>query len=287
MSTRHIARTIVLQSLFEWDFNNGQKEITETLKHVKKEVTPEFDDQNFSLNLIKNIIKNKKEIDKLITKFAPEWPLNQITNVDRNILRIGVYELKLDKEIPPKVAINEAIELAKAFGGDASSKFINGVLGSVYKKMIEGGEKQSLASQGIKEISSGGVIYYKKDDGYYFCLILDAYNKWTFPKGHVEKGESLEETALRELEEETGLKKLKIKKYLGETEIKVHKPNKKSFCKLIKYFLIEAQENKIIIPHTKEIKDVRWFSKKESLDTLGYNNAKEIFNKGLKEMAQK
>ena len=287
MSTRHIARTIVLQSLFEWDFNNGQKEITETLKHVKKEFTPEFDDQNFSLNLIKNIIKNKKEIDKLITKFAPEWPLNQITNVDRNILRIGVYELKLDKEIPPKVAINEAIELAKAFGGDASSKFINGVLGSVYKKMIEGGEKQSLASQGIKEISSGGMIYYKKNDGYYFCLILDAYNKWTFPKGHVEKGESLEETALRELEEETGLNKLKIKKYLGETEIKVHKPNKKSFRKLIKYFLIEAQENKIIIPNTKEIKDVRWFSKKESLDTLGYNNAKEIFNKGLKEMAQK
>ena len=286
MSTRHIARTIVLQSLFEWDFNNGQKKIEEILKHVKKEFTPEFDDKGFSLELIKKILKNKKEIDSLITKFAPEWPLDQITNIDRNILRIGVYELKLDKEIPPKVAINEAIELAKAFGGDASSKFINGVLGSIYKKMIEKGEKQSLASQGIKEISSGGIIYKKKDDGYYFCLILDAYNKWTFPKGHVEKGESLEETALRELEEETGLNKLKIKKYLGETEIKVHKPNKKSFRKLIKYFLIETKVSKIIIPNTKEIKDVRWFSKKEALDTLGYNNAKEIFNKGLKEIAQ-
>ena len=210
MSTRHIARTIVLQSLFEWDFNNGKKKVEEILKHVKKEFTPEFDDQNFSVDLIKKIIKNQKTIDNLITKFAPEWPLEQITTVDRNILRIGVYELKLDETIPPKVAINEAIELAKAFGGDASSKFVNGVLGSVYKKMIEQGEKQSLTSQGIKEISSGGVIYKKKDDGYYFCLILDAYNKWTFPKGHVEKGESLEETALRELEEETGLNKLSI-----------------------------------------------------------------------------
>ena len=284
MSTRHIARTIVLQSLFEWDFNNGQKKAEEILKYVKKEFTPEFDDQDFALHLIKKILKNKKEIDNLITKFAPEWPLDQITNIDRNILRIGVYELKLDESIPPKVAINEAIELAKAFGGDASSKFINGVLGSIYKKMIEKGEKQSLASQGIKEISSGGIIYKKKDDGYYFCLILDAYNKWTFPKGHVEKGESLEETALRELEEETGLNKLKIKKYLGETEIKVHKPGQKSFRKLIKYFLIETKVSKIIIPDTQEIKDVRWFSKKEALNTIGYNNAKEIFNKGLEKL---
>lgn len=284
MSTRHIARTIVLQSLFEWDFNNGKKKPEDILKHIKKEFTPEFDDKDFAINLIKNVIDNKKKIDKLIIKFAPEWPLEQITNVDRNILRIGVYELKLDENIPPKVAINEAIELAKTFGGDASSKFVNGVLGSVYKKMVEKGEKQSLSEQGIKEISSGGMIYRKENDNYFFCLILDAYNKWTFPKGHVEKGESLEETAKRELKEETGLSKLDIKKYLGETEIKVHTPGKKSFRKLIKYFLIETKEEKLIIPGTKELQDVRWFSKSEALDTIGYSNAKIIFDKGLKEL---
>ncbi len=284
MSTRHIARTIVLQSLFEWDFNSGKKKAEDILKHVKKEFTLEFDDKDFALNLIKNIIDNKEKIDKLITKFAPEWPLAQITNVDRNILRIGVYELKLDENIPPKVAINESIELAKAFGGDASSKFVNGVLGSVYKKMVEKGEKQSLSEQGIKEISAGGMVYRKEGNNYHFCLILDAYNKWTFPKGHIEKGESSEEAAKREIEEETGLSNLDIKKYLGESEIKVHTPGKKAFRKLIKYFLIETNQEKLIIPGTEELQDVRWFSKKESLYTIGYGNAKEIFNKGLKEL---
>ena len=80
------------------------------------------------------------EIDQIIKRLAPEWPLDQITGIDRNILRLGVYELKFGKEIPPKVAINESIELAKTFGSDTSGKFINGVLGSLYKEMETAGE---------------------------------------------------------------------------------------------------------------------------------------------------
>src|SRR3989344_3426864 len=129
MANRHLARTIALQTLYEWDFSSGQRKTAEIVEQNKKEFAPDFDDQGFSLELVNNVIKNQKLIDGLIARFAPEWPLEQITTTDRNVLRIGIYELKVAQDIPPKVAINEAIELAKAFGGDASGKFVNGVLG--------------------------------------------------------------------------------------------------------------------------------------------------------------
>ncbi|MCD4761133.1 transcription antitermination factor NusB [bacterium] len=285
MANRHLARTIALQTLFEWDFSKGKHKIKDIFAYTKKEFAPDFDDQGFSFDLVNNVVKNQKKVDGLITKFAPEWPMDQITVTDRNVLRIGVFELKMAEDIPPKVAINEAIELAKAFGGDSSGKFVNGVLGSIYKEMIKKGEKQNLASQGIKEISAGGMIFRKEDDGYYFVLILDAYGKWTFPKGGVDQGEKEEETALREMTEETGLKNLKSYGYLGETEVKVHKPGEKPYRKLIKYFLVETSDTKLVVPNVSELKDVKWFSKAEALESLGYQNAKDIFNKGLEKLA--
>ncbi|PIS05311.1 MAG: transcription antitermination factor NusB [Candidatus Buchananbacteria bacterium CG10_big_fil_rev_8_21_14_0_10_42_9] len=134
MSNRHLARTIVLQTLFQWDFN-GRKEtdLSPLLEHNKKEFGPGLTENQFIDELSKGVIDNIKEIDECIKKYAPQWPLDQITIVDRNVLRIGVYEMKFSDEVPDKVAINEAIELAKAFGGGTSGKFVNGVLGSIYK----------------------------------------------------------------------------------------------------------------------------------------------------------
>ena len=285
MANRHLARTLVLQALYEHDFNKGKKDIVKIVEHNHKEFAPDFDDQGFSLALAEGASKNQKKIDQMIIKFAPEWPLDQITMTDRNVLRMGIYELKMSEEIPPKVAINEAIELAKAFGGDSSGKFVNGVLGSIYKEMMKKGEKQTLASQGIKEVSAGGVIYRQADDGYYFVLIKDAYDKWTFPKGKVDGNEKLEVAALRELSEETGLKKLTEHGYLGETEVKVHKPGEKPYRKLIKYFLVEAKDQKLTVPDVSELQDVQWFSLHEAIDRLDYDNAKDIFKKGLEKLA--
>ena len=134
MSNRHLARTIAMQSLFLWDFN-GKNEVDtgKITKKVFSNFAPSFNDHGFVKNVIKGVTKNISEIDKYITKYATEWPLDQITIVDRNILRIGVYELVFDDDIPAKVAINEAIEIAKAYGSESSGKFVNGVLDAIYK----------------------------------------------------------------------------------------------------------------------------------------------------------
>jgi len=132
MSNRHLARTIALQTLFAWDFN-GQKDgdIERLIADNFANFAPNFDDGGFVKDLVLGVRDNLEEINKLIVKYATEWPLDQITTIDRNILRLGIYEL-LHSDIPPRVAINEAIEVAKSFGGDASGKFVNGVLGALY-----------------------------------------------------------------------------------------------------------------------------------------------------------
>jgi len=168
MSNRHLARTIALQTLFTWDFNGKKKDNLDILiKNNFENFAPDFDDGGFVEGLTKGVIEKADKLDKYIIKYATEWPLDQITTIDRNILRLGAYEL-LYTEIPPRVAINEAIEIAKSFGGDASSKFINGVLGAIYndepeiqkrdnkeeaerKKAEEAKEKEAEEKEPIKE----------------------------------------------------------------------------------------------------------------------------------------
>lgn len=145
MASRHLARSIVMQSLFEWDFNGkDQKMLGEIVERNKKEFGPGLDEEYpFVDRLIKGTIDNLPKIDKIIEKAAPEWPIEQITAVDRAVLRLGLYELLFGsrEEVPPKVAINEAIELAKSFGGESSGKFVNGVLGTVYREIGEPGKE--------------------------------------------------------------------------------------------------------------------------------------------------
>jgi N utilization substance protein B len=129
-----------MQSLFEWDFKGCDNALSrEILKRNIEEFAPGIEDSIFAEHLIEGTLREQKTIDALIVKCAPEWPLEQVTVMDRNILRLGIYELMFGKydEVPPKVAINEAIELAKSFGSDASPRFVNGVLGTIYREMGE------------------------------------------------------------------------------------------------------------------------------------------------------
>jgi N utilization substance protein B len=134
-----------MQSLYEWDFSGKDKaKLKEIAERNIKEFGPGMEDVDFIWKLINGVADNIGKLDEIISKSAPQWPIEQITIVDRNVLRLGLYELLFSKkeEVPPKVAINEAIELAKTFGGESSGKFINGVLGTVFRELESGNEEE-------------------------------------------------------------------------------------------------------------------------------------------------
>lgn len=129
---RHLSRVIIMQTLYEWDFRPNFD--VDEIKQRNIENYNEDADTEFIDTTIKGVIANIKEADNLIAKAAPEWPLEQISAIDKTILRIAVFELLHSDDVPPKVAINEAVELGKTFGSENSSKFINGVLGTIYRQ---------------------------------------------------------------------------------------------------------------------------------------------------------
>lgn len=154
MANRHLARILAMQSLYEWDFRNSMQDeegIAEVLNYNRDEFASELDDKGFVNEIVNGVKKNIKDINEIIVKYAPEWPLEQITIIDRNILRMGIYEMRYTDNIPAKVAINESIELAKNFGGESSGKFVNGVLGAIYKDMIANGEVKEIDKAKPKE----------------------------------------------------------------------------------------------------------------------------------------
>lgn len=130
---RHLSRLVAMQTLYEWDFRKGSN-----LSEIKERNINEYKndlDIDFVSKIVDQVSARTPEIDQQITKSAPEWPLDQIALIDKTILRIAIYELLLDDKTPKKVVINEAVELAKQFGSDGSSKFVNGVLGTIYDKI--------------------------------------------------------------------------------------------------------------------------------------------------------
>ena len=138
MASRHLSRSIAMQSLYEWDFYGKKDGTLHTITERNiKDFGPGLENITFVHALVEGVVTHLKDIDTIIEKAAPEWPISQIPLIDRNVLRLGIYELLYSnkEEVPPKVAINEAIELAKTFSGSTSGKFVNGVLGTVYKQL--------------------------------------------------------------------------------------------------------------------------------------------------------
>jgi len=293
MANRHLSRSIVLQTLFEWDFNGaGDIDIKEAVKHNLKEFAPGLEDDNFVFLLIEEILKKRKSIDEIIEKAAPDWPIDKISIVDRNILRIGLTELLFGDrtQVPPKVAINEAIELAKTFGGENSSKFINGVLGAVYKEIGEPGKDETSKKKKTEEpvdISKllvekfgGALVYSKKGKDLYLALVHDVFGYWTLSKGHINEGENEEEGTIKRIKEEIGLD-ITIKEKLGENEYVASHPEKGKTLKKVAYFLAESEYRELVLESSGGLDGARWFQLSEIPELRIYNDIIPLIAKAI------
>lgn len=294
MANRHLARSTVLQALFEWDFNGCRPtdDVEVILERDVTEFAPGIGDLAFMKELLHSIVEKRKDVDMIIEKAAPDWPLNKISVVDRNILRIGLYELLFaDKnEVPEKVAINEAIELAKKFGGENSGKFINGVLGSVYKELGEPG-KDAVSKKGKRREDvpyekmpiqklGGAVVYARQGDEIYLALVHDIFGHWTLSKGKIEGDEDVEKGTVREMKEELGLD-VAIKEPLGKNEYIASDPEKGKIRKQVNYFLAESSFDNIKLGTSGGLDDARWFKMADIVSLNIYNDILPIVTKAV------
>lgn len=296
MSSRHLARSIVMQTLFEWDFNGrADAKIDDILDENIKEFAPEAGDlAAFTQKLTKNILKKRRDIDAIIEKAAPEWPIDKISIVDRNVLRIGLYELLFaDRgEVPPKVAINEAIELAKTFSGDTGGGFVNGVLGAVYRELGEPGKddsgKKPFGNKHVPlDISAlplerlgGAVVYSKKDGKIYLAFVHDIFAHWTLSKGKLEGEESEESGTIREIKEELGVD-ITIHGKIGENEYIASDPERGKIRKHVSYFIAETPYQKLTLGTSGGLQDARWFELSEVPELPMYDDVIPLVTKGI------
>jgi N utilization substance protein B len=307
MSHRHLSRSVVLQTLFEWDFDNENKDkksLDDAYKIFERdalEFAPGSNDKPFMEALLKQVIDKKNDIDLLIEKAAPDWPIGKISIVDRNILRIGLAELLFSdrEEVPPKVAINEAIELAKSFGGETSGKFVNGVLGAVYKEMGEPGKDEkpkakkrfgNIPDDQLPVYRLSGAVVYAIDKGEtYLALVHDIFGHWTLTKGKVEADESYEDCLIREAEEELGVP-IEVEDKLGQNSYSTFHPEHGKIMKQVTYFLAKAPYKELTLEKKEEkggLDDVRWFKLSDIADLNFYDDILPIVTKALGILAEK
>src|SRR3989338_3586904 len=309
MANRHLSRSIVLQTLFEWDFllsekkneqesnNSTNDEIKKILNRNLKEFAPGLEDDNFVFSLADEVLKNKSRIDEIIEASAPDWPIDKISIVDRNILRIGLTELLFGdrSQVPPKVAINEAIELAKTFGGENSGKFVNGVLGAVYKEIGEPGKDETSKrkkgeptdiSKLPVERFGGSVIYAKRASDYYFAFVHDVFGYWTLSKGHIEEGESAEDGTKKRIKEEIGLD-IRIKEELGENEYVASHPEKGKTLKKVAYYLAESDYKELVLAPSGGLDGARWFLLSEIPELRIYGDIIPLVAKAVEKISSK
>ena len=305
MASRHLSRSIAMQTLYEWDFNDREDAALNTiLEKNLVEFGPGLEDKEFSRELVHGVLSKIGHLNTIIEKAAPEWPLEQIAIVDRNILRLGLYELLFGDHaaVPPKVAINEAIELAKGFGGESSGKFVNGVLGTVYRELGEpgkehprgGGAEARRGEDGTpakpdrgdlrKEEYAGAVIFWRKGEKISWAMVHDIFGHWTFVKGHRQPDESLEEAALRQVKEEVGLTGAVITT-LGLNTYPATTERGENVLRHVTYFLIETSETELTLEENAGLTAAQWFPMEDVMATKHYPDTNHIIEAAMEKIS--
>lgn len=296
MANRHLARSIALQSLFEWDFRGlNDNVIEEVVTRNASEFAPGLGDATFAVKLADGVLKKRNDLDMIIEKAAPEWPIQKIAPVDRNVLRVGLYELLFAdrKEVPAKVAINEAIELAKTFGGETSGRFVNGVLGAVYKELGEPGKdevtknKKKKADVPYEEMPikklGGAVVYALDGKDIYLALVHDVFGHWTLSKGKLEEGEDIKVGTIREIKEEMGIDVV-IESELAFNEYVASHPEEGKIRKQVTYFLAKSEYTPLTLGPSGGLTDTKWFPIKEIINLNFYNDILPIVTKAVQQL---
>ena len=300
MANRHLARSVVLQVIFERDANPRMTpdESVERLTEYSKEFGTRESDSSFMKELLLNEVAKQGEIDEVIKKAAPDWPLDKIASIDRSVLRLGLTELLYSdrSQVPAKVAINEAIELAKSFGGPSSGRFVNGVLGAVYVELGEPGKEEGSArkkdtaqpSKKVTEELIGAIIYAKEENNLYFALVHDIFGHWTLVKGKMQPGEDKHTAVQRKARDEIGLE-VEVEDELGENEYVAHDSAGSNGKKRrhATYFLARAPFTDIHLKKEGGLDDAQWFPAAVVGDLNFYDDILPIVTRAINLLAQK
>jgi N utilization substance protein B len=269
----------------------------EIITRIAKEFAPGMGDFSFINELTTNILAKRSDLDKIIEKAAPDWPLDKISIIDRNVLRMGLYELLFAdrEEVPAKVAINEAIELAKSFGGENSGKFVNGVLGSVYKELGEPGKdsapkkKKKIEDVPYEQMPiqnlGGAVVYAEHDGDIYMAFVHDIFGHWTLSKGKIPEGD-IREGTIAKVKEEMGID-VEIREDLGNNEYIASDPELGKIRKQVHYFLAESKFDELHIAKKPGLDDAKWFRLADILELNFYNDIVPIVTKAITILSSK
>ena len=298
MANRHRSRSIVLQTLFEWDSAGcrmPQADLDERLLANTAEFGGGEADEPFMKQLLTTVTAKQKEIDAVIEHAAPEWPVDKISVIDRNILRLGLAELLFaDRaQVPAKVAINEAIELAKTFGSDTSGRFVNGVLGAVYIELGEPGKdevskkKKQIPYEKMRvEELVGAVVYAREGDEVYLAMVHDIFGHWTLSKGKLLEGEEVKAGVLRKVQEEIGLTG-EVETQLGENEYIANDPEDGKKRRHAQYFLVKAPFEDLELKKEGGLDDAQWFPLARVGDLNFYDDILPIVTKAINALVAK
>ena len=289
ISSRREARILIVQVLFEMDFRERAPDGTQlvgTFNRLAEEHNPELVDSVFAKQVLEGIAAKYEEINAIIEQAAKNWSLERIGKIDRNILRLGVFELLFGKdlEVPGRVALNEAIEVTKLFLNSTACKFVNGVLGAVYLEVKDPNEEEVVPKRLKHKKSVGGVVFRVQGEMVQFAFVHDVFNKWTLSKGGLEEGERPEDGFKRVVKDEIGIEVEPIEK-IGVNAYIAHPPDG-PLRKEVIYFLGKTEEVELKLKETGGLDDVKWFNYGEAKQLHFYPDLKQIILDGMSKAAE-